>query len=174
MKKLFALLIFSIISACGGMKNSCVDANKIEKKSAGYLISKADSISAIKKSEWEQKAELEKQGIISDINFESNIYFDQNCFTTEKLEFAYFAIGAMLKDKNLKIRIIGNLDKFELQNNPELSLKRAKFVQTIMIKNGIEKSRIEILDVKNDRPKAPLKEKGREENRRTDFEIING
>ncbi|AUC14388.1 hypothetical protein BTO06_12160 [Tenacibaculum sp. SZ-18] len=173
MKKLFALLILTIISACVRMKKNCVNANKIEKKSTEYLVSKSDSIFAIRESEREQKAELEKQGIISDINFESNIYFNQNCFTTEKLEFAYCAIGAMLKNENLRIRIIGNLDKFELKNNPELSLKRAEFVQMIMIKNGIKKNRIEILDVKNDRPNAPLNEKGRKENRRTDFEIIN-
>lgn len=155
------------------MKNDCINAGKVERKSVEFLTTKADSVSAIRKNAWKEKTELEKQGIIVDIDFSSDIYFDQNCFTTDNLDIAYLAIGTMIRNKNLKIRIVGNLDKLELKNNPELSLKRAEFIRDIMVKNGIEESRIEILDVKSDRPYAQQSKNGRKENRRTDFEIIN-
>ena len=164
---LLILLIF--LSSCSGLKNECVAIKDIEKKSTEFLLGKADSISKIRNDAWEEKEQLQKKGIEADIWFDSNVYFEQNCFTTMELEFACYIVGIMLAKENLRIQVIGNLDKYELSKNSTLSLRRAEFIRNIMIKNGINKNRIEILDAKNDRATAQRTKDGNKWNRRVYF-----
>ena len=170
MKKTPVLLILLIfLSACSGLKNDCVALKDIEKKSTEFLIAKADSISKIRNDAWEEKEELQKTGDEADIWFDNNVYFEQNCFTTTELDYAYFIVGTMIANENLRIKVIGNLDEYELSKNSDLSLKRAEFIRDILIKNGIRKNRIEILDAKNDRAAAQRTKDGNKRNRRAYF-----
>lgn len=154
-------------------QENCITINNIEKLPTELLIAKADSVSTIKKEIWKEKEKLDQQGILVDIGFESNIYFEQNCFETINLEFAHILAGMMIINKSLEVKIIGNLDIFELTSRPDLSIKRAEYIRDVLIVNGVEENRIEIFDAKSDRPFVPQNVKGRKENRRVDFEILN-
>lgn len=168
-----SMLLLVFMGLNSSAQDNCTTINKIEKLPAELLIAKADSISLNRKEIWDEKEKLEQEGLIIDVNFESNIYFEQNCFETFNLEFAYILAGMMITNTSLEVKIIGNLDKFESTIMPDLSIKRAEYIRDVLIINGVDKKRIEIFDAKSDRPFVPQTVEGSKENRRVDFEILN-
>ncbi|MBW4971628.1 hypothetical protein KZY98_14300 [Croceibacter atlanticus] len=166
------IIFLLILASCGGTKYNCVKLKSINKIAEDILIQQSDSVAEIMNLAWKEKEEAKKEGLMIDVDFYNEVYFNQNCNSTSDLESIYYLIGGMIKDKKVKIRIFGNSDSVENEINPDLSLERAEFMRDVFIKNGIQKNRIELIDAKVDRPYGPITKNGNKVNRRVDFEFI--
>jgi len=160
-------MLICLFTSCKSNYN-CFDKSSYEIKSKSDLIN-------ISKKTYSNQAQIkvldDSYGIITDF-FPPKIYFDNNCNGQQNLIDIEPIIGALLTDENLKIRLTGNAEKSELKFNLKISIERAEFIATILKLNGIDKSRIIILDAKSSRPGGIELESGNKENRRVDLDLF--
>jgi len=81
------------------------------------------------------------------------IFFEKNSSETNDFSSLKNIPELLIKNKKLKVKIIGNAEKLELDTDTNLSIKRAVFVKKYFFKYGIEESRITLIDLKNMRQK---------------------
>ena len=120
----------------------------------------------------EVREKEEKYGLLIETRYNNQILFEQNCNSTYDLDMVYNFTSLLLIEKDIKLRIVGNADSVEVETNPKISLERAKFIRAIFLKNGVKKNRLELLDVKAQRPIAPNTKAGKTLNRRVYIEIF--
>ncbi|MDG5493232.1 OmpA family protein [Psychroserpens sp. SPM9] len=170
-KPLYLIITLLFLVSCGSTKYNCVKLKNVKKLSSQVLTQKADSIGEILKKDWEDKEEMKKEGLVIEIRYPNPVYFEKNCNSTDNLSELYPFIGMLIKNEEIKVRIHGNSDSEEYESQTKLSLERAEFIRDVLLKNGIEKDRIEILDEKAEQPVGP-NDLYIKENRRVYFEII--
>lgn len=86
-------------------------------------------------------------------SFIKPVLFSSNQYSLIDVKELNTLSNLLQKHDNLNLKIVGNATSKELKLNPELSKKRAITVSDYLIKNGIEKSRITINDVKDTQPR---------------------
>ena len=165
MRKVFTLLILTVLIFSCKSKLNCFDKAEYNLKNGTELIEIAEKTYF---SQEQITAEAAKDGIAMDF-FPPKVYFNKNCTGQQGLDPIEPIIGALLSKKNLKIKLTGNAESYELESNPNISLERAKFVADILKLNGIDKDRIVIFDAKSNRPNGAGIQK---ENRRVDLDIF--
>lgn len=172
--KIIAIITLLLISLTGvGQTQVCADVDTFHALSKTDLNRKSDSIVKILNAFWEEKAKMAKLGLAID-NFEFQAFdFDQNCETTNDLDYLYHIIAVMQKDNKFKIEIVGNMDSKEEVENPLISARRVNFIKRILVLNNIPSERIRVTDAKSTRPAAPKTKMGQKENRRVDIYISN-
>jgi len=169
MKKPYLLILLIIIFPSCKSKWECFEKTKYEIKTDKELVQIA------RKTTKERNQTIikdEKEGIENDF-LSPMLYFEKNCNSQQDLKAIEPIVGALLINENLKIQLVGNAEKSELNINEKISLERANFVAEIFKLNGINKKRIIVIDAKAKRNYGVERDSENQINRRVDLEIIN-
>ena len=106
----------------------------------------------------------------------NNIFFeyDKSKLTEDSKGELNQVYSFLKKYQSLKIEVAGHTDSTGTkQYNKQLSLERAKSVKEYLVEKGVQQERIKVAGYGENNPIAPnTTKKGREQNRRVEFEIL--